>query len=695
MHVNVYFSRHLLYMMKNLSPLFLSLLAVVVFTQCKKDKVDNPDGENPITNEIVIEQNKRLEKVVTTITSTAFLHGNVLDENGNALSGVEVKAGGKSQITDKDGYFVFGEIAINNDFATVKAEKSGFMKGIRTFTPTSGAMNKVEIRLQSRGTAQNLEANNGGELSFDGGKVKLSFPAVSIADADGKSYTGTVKVYARYIHPESEGFTSTMPGNLVGLTDANRLSGMISFGMANVELTDNSGNLLQIVAGKTVKVTMPAIKDAPADMPVWHFNESYGLWVEAGKAVKFGAEYSFEANHFSTWNLDMKVEDAVEKVTITIKSSTNQNLANQKVDIYTSDFSNRLAAVYTDNNGQFTLLRTPKNLGLRIVTECQNLDKTVNITSENIAVTLPNLTGSAKNYQLSGTVKDCESTYANLYFTLKGLTESKISFSGKTNAEGKFETNIILCDVNPTAKYQIQAMVHTGNNTVKLDTIELTFSNATLQKDIDFCYAVEKDNPYLNPNLSYGSVTDIDGNKYATIQIGLLTWMAENLRTTRYKDGVLIPHVVDSLQWGSLINASYSAYEHSLEKEKIYGKLYNWYAVNTGKLCPQGWHIPTDGEWSYIVVMFNNEVEKLRSATNIWLEPNLGATNESGFSGLPGGSRHGFGLFSGMGNYGYWWSATEYDHTTAWARSLNGQSDYVYDMYFYKYNEMSCRCVKD
>lgn len=692
--------------MKNPIPFFKSILFSVLilslFTQCKKDSDDPKDSENPLKNEIIAEQNKRLEKVVKSATTTLFLHGNVLDENGNPLSGVQVKVSDKTLTTNSEGYFVIEDAILKSEFAVVKAEKAGYMKGIRTFTPTAGAMNRIELVLQTKGTAQSLDASKGGELSFNGGKVKLNFPAGSIADAEGKAYTGSVKVSARYIDPELNDFASTMPGNLVGLTEGNELMGMISYGMANVELTDNSGNPLQVLVGKTVKVTMPAILDAPADMPVWHFNETYGLWVESGKAIKESTTYSFEANHFSIWNLDTKVEDGVEKVTITIKSSTNQLIANQKVDIYTNDFSNFLRTVYTDDKGQFTLIRTPKNLGLRIFTECQNIDKTLIIDNENEVITLNNLTGNAKVYQLSGTVKDCENIYADKFFTLKGLTESKISFSGKTNAEGKFETNIILCDVNPATKYQVQAMVYTGGNTVKLDTIEIVFSGANIEKDVNFCGAEEFDNPYLNPALTYGSVTDIDGNKYATIKIGTQTWMAENLKTTRYNDGTTIPNVTDNNAWYNLTTGAWSYYDNNSSYNTTYGKLYNWYAVNTGKLCPQGWRVPTDADWSQLTTYLgSNAGGKLKatgitnSGTGLWKSPNSGATNESGFTGLPGGNRYFDGTFYGIGGDGYWWSSTEGSTYDAWTRGLYDSSSSVYRLNFSKERGFSCRCLRD
>lgn len=676
--------------------ILFSVLILSLFTQCKKDSDDTKDPENPLKNEIIAEQNKRLEKVVKSATTTLFLHGSVIDEKGNPLSGVQVKVSDKGISTDKDGYFVFEEVILKSEFAVVKAEKTGYMKGIRTFTPTAGAMNRIELVLQTKGTAQSLEASQGGELTFDGGKVKLNFPAGSIADADGKAYTGSVKVSARYINPELNDFASTMPGNLVGLTEGNELIGMISYGMANVDLTDNSGNPLQILIGKTVKVTMPAIKNAPADMPVWHFNETYGLWVETGKAIKENATFSFEANHFSTWNLDTKVEDGVDKVTITIKSSTNQLIANQKVEIYTSDFSNFLRTVYTDDKGQFTLIRTPKNLGLRIFTECQNIDKIVNIATENVTVTLSNLTGSAKVYQLKGTVKDCDINYANSNFTLKGLTEKKISFSGRTNAEGKFETSYILCNINPSTKYQVQAMVFTGNGTAKIDTIEITFSSTTLQKDINFCDAVEVQNPYLNPDLTYGSVTDIDGNEYATIQIGTQVWMAENLRTSKLNDGTVIPNVTDSTAWANNTNLAWCYNNNDETNNRYFGKLYNWYAVNSGKLCPQSWHIPTDAEWLKLTNFLGEDSlsgGKMKSKLG-WDEPNTGTTNESGFSGLPGGYRNYFVSVS-IGSSGSWWSSTEKNASSVWLRSLIYNGIDVLRLNADRRDGISCRCVKD
>ena len=211
------------------------------------------------------------------------------------------------------------------------------------------------------------------------------------------------------------------------------------------------------------------------------------------------------------------------------------------------------------------------------------------------------------------------------------------------------------------------------------------------------------ENPYLNPNLTYGSITDIDGNKYATIQIGTQTWMAENLRTTKYNDGTAIPNVTDNTAWQNLTTGAYSVYNFSPENETTYGKLYNGYAVSTGKLCPKGWHIPTDAEWTQLeTYLGSNAGLKMKSignstdGTGLWGKyTNTEGTNTSGFSGLPGGGRNGDGTYASMGSLGFWWSSTEYNTYGAWYRSLSYSSSNVNRYYSGKKSGFSCRCARD
>ena len=112
---------------------------------------------------------------------------------------------------------------------------------------------------------------------------------------------------------------------------------------------------------------------------------------------------------------------------------------------------------------------------------------------------------------------------------------------------------------------------------------------------------------FYNPNpidtTTNSTITDVDGNVYTSVTIGTQEWMTENLRTSKYSDGSAIPNVKDDTQWSNLSTAAWSHYDNDNQYDTIYGKLYNWYTVETGKLCPTGWHVPTDAEWTILTCL--------------------------------------------------------------------------------------------
>lgn len=206
----------------------------------------------------------------------------------------------------------------------------------------------------------------------------------------------------------------------------------------------------------------------------------------------------------------------------------------------------------------------------------------------------------------------------------------------------------------------------------------------------------------FNPDITYGNMTDQDGNAYKTVTIGTQTWMAENLRTTKYNDGTAIPNITDNSEWGTLKTGGYCNYNNTTSVDTIatYGRLYNWHAVNTGKLAPAGWHVPTDAEWKTLIDYLGGKDiagEKLReSGKKHWDDsPYVGGINEYGFTSLPGGSRHWNGTFEYIGSQGYWWSATEYNADRAWLQNDYFNDTDIYRTYYYKEMGYSVRCVKD
>ncbi|MDD2889484.1 MAG: FISUMP domain-containing protein [bacterium] len=194
--------------------------------------------------------------------------------------------------------------------------------------------------------------------------------------------------------------------------------------------------------------------------------------------------------------------------------------------------------------------------------------------------------------------------------------------------------------------------------------------------------------------------TDADSNHYAVVQIGTQVWMAENLKTTKYRDSSSIPNVTDNTQWANLTTGAYCNYDNNVTYSNTYGRLYNWYAVaDSHNMCPVGWHTPSDGEWTILTNYLGGQSVaggKLKTnCTTPWGSPNYGATNGSGFSALPGGCHLNNGAFQGMGLGGYLWSATEGSAADAWSRDM-----YYFDAAVYRGNcskryGWSVRCVRD
>jgi len=197
--------------------------------------------------------------------------------------------------------------------------------------------------------------------------------------------------------------------------------------------------------------------------------------------------------------------------------------------------------------------------------------------------------------------------------------------------------------------------------------------------------------------LYYSTISDYDGNVYNTVKIGGQIWMAENLKTTKYNNGTDIPLVTDNTAWANLTTPAYCWYNNNSSYKDTYGALYNWYTVNTGNLCPSGWHVPSDAEWTTLIDYLGGEPGgKLKETdTTHWHSPNIGATNESGFTALPGGVRDVSGMFGNIGYYGYWWSATEDGTDLAWYRDMTYNGSYVARYNTHKKLGFSVRCVRD
>jgi len=208
--------------------------------------------------------------------------------------------------------------------------------------------------------------------------------------------------------------------------------------------------------------------------------------------------------------------------------------------------------------------------------------------------------------------------------------------------------------------------------------------------------------PTQNQTVTFNFVacSDSDNNHYAVVQIGTQIWMAENLKVTHFNNSNPIPNVTDNMQWNNLTTGAYCNYSNTSSNSNIYGRLYNWYAITDAlNICPTGWHIPTNAEWTILTTYLGGVSVaggKLKeNCITYWNVPNIGATNESGFTALPGGYRGINGIFIDVGGSGNWWSFTEITTYDAWASYIYYTNSNVDNYPNSKAAGFSVRCVKD
>ncbi|GEM_PF-667108 len=276
-------------------------------------------------------------------------------------------------------------------------------------------------------------------------------------------------------------------------------------------------------------------------------------------------------------------------------------------------------------------------------------------------------------------------------FTCDDVGENTVILTVTDNS-GNFST----CEATVTVEDNIPPEALCQNITVELDESGIAMITA---EDID------NSSPFSGESGTF--IDERDGHEYKWIRIGEQIWMAENLKATKFNDGTTIPVVTDDIAWTNLISPGLCWYNNDYDTfHNTYGPLYNWYAVNSGKLCPSGWHIPTDEEIKQLEIFIGmtlsqadgtryrgtDEGTKLK-ATSGWNYGN--GTDDSGFSCLPGAHRTDNGIFSRIGITGGWWSSTEISAILAWNRSLNSHTGQIYRADDKKYYGFSVRCIKD
>lgn len=196
-------------------------------------------------------------------------------------------------------------------------------------------------------------------------------------------------------------------------------------------------------------------------------------------------------------------------------------------------------------------------------------------------------------------------------------------------------------------------------------------------------------------------VADYDGNAYSVVTVGSQCWLAENLKVTHFRDGSPIPVVEDGTAWKNLTTPAMVSYGNDNANDATYGKLYNWFAIGDPRgICPEGFHVPHDNEWAVLSKYLDPDNEyagaRMKEAgTDHWMEPNEGANNSSGFTGLPGGMRFREGQFDFLGKNGLFWSTREDDDFEGYFLTLSHDDTEARRTVMFKQAGFSCRCVMD
>jgi uncharacterized protein (TIGR02145 family) len=290
---------------------------------------------------------------------------------------------------------------------------------------------------------------------------------------------------------------------------------------------------------------------------------------------------------------------------------------------------------------------------------------------------------------------------------LISVSGSTYHFSGKLLSNGKSDETIII--QKSSNNQSIDEKKVEADSKGELATVDMNYTTGDRLKftGISENYRIIKtDVPASSKTITFNfiSCSDGDNNNYQVVEIGTQIWMAENLKTTKFNDGSAIPLVSDNTEWSNLTSPGYCWFNNDAANKEVYGVLFNWYTLDAGSnggknVCPVSWHVPSDADWNTLTTFLGGETvaggKMKETGLAHWFSPNTGATNESGFSAVPGSCCYSFGGFDVIGGIGFYWSTAENISSTGWNRAIYSSYPDLYRMEYPKKTGFSVRCLKD
>ena len=450
--------------------------------------------------------------------------GRVVDENGQAITGAQVRAGGEASSTDENGVFRLKDLRLAANDAKVFVTKIGYFDFSRAYFVENRSFQNITIQLIKKVQTASIEAAAGGLVEVPGG-VKLLFPANGIVTESGQAYSGAVRIFATYLNPQDPNLAQNMPGDLRGIDKAGVERSLATYGMVGVELESNSGQTLRIANGSSVVLHMPISSSqaskAPSEVPLWHYDMDQARWIEEGSVKKIGNEYVGTVTHFSFWNVDVPF-NLVELSGKVYLGDDQHPYSGAKVRLtLQSDSSSGYAT--TDANGCYKGgVPQGGTFTMDILDACGEVIFTqtigpINETQMLPPVILPN--GGSNQISFSGTLLDCAGApVSNGYVKINLDNQSWAAF---TDINGVFSLQDFRCDTATAAGTLIAFDL-----TNLLQSEEQTFNvppDSIALGDIQVCDTLNEFVIYTLDNVDY---VRVDPSAVVLDSIGMYTFIS-------------------------------------------------------------------------------------------------------------------------------------------------------------------------
>ena len=450
---------------------------------------------------------------IPTINVQASLYGRVLNTAGMVVSGAEVKVGNQTFTTDANGLFFIYNQQLNHNGTYVQVKTPGYFSAGRFAYPHLGSSTYMEIVVSNK-SYQGFSTESIANIPLNGG-ASVTIPAQSLVTANGQIYSGNFAAATRWLDPSDAETFTLMPGDLRAEDADGNARVLKTFGMLGVELTTATGESLNLAPNKkaTISLPIPASMqgNAPATIPLWHFDENNGYWKEEGSATKQGNNYVGEVSHFSFWNCDVPAEYIV--LNGCLGNAAGDPLSNIGVTLTSSNYGTGYG--YTDEQGRFGgIVPANEALELKVLNICGTIyTTTIGPFSTNTTLGKINIpTGGLTTITVTGTLVDCNG--APLTTGLAYIHDSDTLLAiVPTDANGLFQASFTNCyplttftvtaydAANPLQSLPISATVMNG--VANIGTIPVCSS---LDEYITFQLNGVTTSYYLNTSLVNGSV---------------------------------------------------------------------------------------------------------------------------------------------------------------------------------------------